>query len=259
MSESPFGGGVGKIGDHTFVKVTGDLDERYLEASSSEFVRTRTTIPIPRIRRTLVNNDGSSVNVMDFIPGSRLDHAWPSLSLWTKLWVALTLRRYVRQLRQIKDSRSSVPGTLAISPQTLDGYMFYKQCGPFPDYASLSAFYNRKLDIAKGITLTDGRGNIIRSPRPDAEPFDDSKPLVFIHGDLSMRNIILGRDGKIWLIDWGMSGFFPWWFEYVSTVYAAENDVAPDSWNRLIPFIVDPLFKHMKWMDFIAVALVSYS
>ena len=204
LSESPFGSGVGKIGDHTFVKVTCELYERHLEASASEFVRTRTTIPIPRIRRKLENYDGSSVNVMDYIPGSRLDHVWPSLSLWTKLWVALTLRRYVRQLRRIKDSHSSVPGTLADSPQVLESYMFYNPSGPFPDYASLSAFYNRKLDIAKGITLTDDRGNITRSPRPDAERFDDSKPLVFIHGDLSMRNIILGRDGKVWLIDWGL-------------------------------------------------------
>jgi hypothetical protein len=41
-------------------------------------------------------------------------------------------------------------------------------------------------------------------------------------------------------------------------VYAAENDKAPDSWNRLIPFIVDPLFKHMKWIDQLGVALIGY-
>ena len=138
--------------------------------------------------------------------------------------------------------------------------MFYKPCGPFPDYASLSAFYNCKLDIVKGITLTDGCGNIICSPRPDAEPFDDSRPLVFTHGNLSMRNVILGTDGRIWLVDWAMSGFYPWWFEYISTVYAAERDrdISPDSWNRLILFITDPLFKHMEWMEYIYIALVSY-
>lgn len=41
-------------------------------------------------------------------------------------------------------------------------------------------------------------------------------------------------------------------------VYAAENDTAPDSWNRLIPFIADPLFKHMKWIDQLGVALIAY-
>jgi hypothetical protein len=256
---SPMADSVGKIGDHTLVKVTFEWNTRYLEASSFEFVRTHTTIPIPRIRRTFIDENGGTINVMDYIPGKRLDHVWPSLSLWTKLWVGLTLRRYIRQLRQIKDSHSSVPGPVADSPQKCDGYVFgYKTCGPFPDYASLSAFYNSKLDLAKGAYYPDVHGNELSRVRPDIKPFDDSRPLVFTHSDLSMRNIVFGTDGRIWLVDWAMSGFYPRWFEYVSTVYAAERDVAPDSWNRLIPFIANPLFKHMKWMDFIRIAFIAY-
>ena len=121
----------------------------------------RTTIPIPRVRRKFYDENGSSIIVMDYIPGERLDHVWPSLSLWSKLWVALTLRRYVRQLRQIN---SSVPGSVADSPQTCHSSLFQKPCGPFPDYASLSAFFNRKLDIAKSITFPDDHGNQILAP-----------------------------------------------------------------------------------------------
>jgi hypothetical protein len=215
---SPNAHGVRKISDDTLVKA------------------------IPRVRRTFKDEDGIPFIVMDYILGERLDHIWPSLSVWSKLWVALTLRRYVRQLRQIN---SSVPGSLANSPQKCDGYVFGKPCGPFPDYASPSAFYNRKLDIAKNITYPDGHGNQTRCTGPDIEPFDDSRPLVFTHEDLSMRNIIFGRDGRIWLVDWDMSGFYPPWFEYVSTVYAAESDMAPDSWNRLVLFTADPLFNHV--------------
>ena len=157
---SPTTNGVRKISDHTLVKSTFDFGARHLEASSSEFVRARTTIQIPRIRRTFVDEDGLSFIVMDYIPGERLDHVWPSLSLWTKLWVALTLRRYIRQLRRIKDSHSSVPGPVADPPQRCDGYTFYhKFSGPFPDYASLSAFYNRKLDTAKGASYFNEHGN----------------------------------------------------------------------------------------------------
>jgi aminoglycoside phosphotransferase (APT) family kinase protein len=250
--------GVRKIGDHTLVKSAFDFGVRHLEASLFEFVRTRTTILVPRIRRTF-EDDGVCFSVMDYIPGERLDHVWPSLSLWTKLRVALTLRRYIRQLRRIKDSHSSVPGPVADSPQKCDGYtFFFNPSGPFPDYASFSAFYNRKLDTAKGASYTDEDGNEIICARPDTEFFDDSRPLVFTHGDLSMRNIIFGTDGRIWLVDWALSGFYPWWFEYVSTVYAAERDVSPDSWDRVIPFIADPLFKHEKWMDSVSVAFIAY-
>jgi len=250
---------VRKIGDDTLVKATWDMGAPHLEASSLEFVRMHTTIPIPRVWRRMTDEGGDTLIVMDYIPGERLDHVWPSLSLWSKLSVAFTLRRYIRQLRQIEDSHSSVPGPVADYPQICDSYMSGdKPYGPFPDYASLSAFYNRKLDIAKKVTYPDRHGNAIPCAPPDTEPFDDSRPLVFTHTDLSMRNIIFGRDGRIWLVDWARSGFFPPWFEYVSMVYAAENDKAPGSWNYLIPFIADPLFKHMKWIDQLGVALIAY-
>ncbi|KAI0246979.1 hypothetical protein BJV78DRAFT_1249817 [Lactifluus subvellereus] len=70
----------------------------HLEASSFEFVRMRTTIPIPRIRRAIEGEDDYIFIVMDYILGERLDHVWSSPSLWSKLWVALILRRYIRQL-----------------------------------------------------------------------------------------------------------------------------------------------------------------
>jgi aminoglycoside phosphotransferase (APT) family kinase protein len=251
--------GVRKISDDTLVKVTVDSGEAYVEAASFDLVRMHTTIPIPRIRRKFKDESNISINVMDYIPGERLDRVWPSLSLWSKLWVALTLRRYIRELRQIKDSHSSVPGPIADSPQKCDGYLFFDRiCGPFPDYASLTAFYNNKLEISKGAHHIDEHGITTRYAPPDSEPFDDTKPLVFTHGDLSMRNIIYGRDGRIWLVDLGRSGFYPRWFEYVSMVYASENDVAPDSWNRLIPFIADPFFKHIRWIGLLGVAFISY-
>jgi hypothetical protein len=246
---------VRKISDDTLVKVTSNFGSsaHRLEANSFELIRMRTTIPIPRIRRTFKDGSGRAFDVVDYIPGERLDRTWPSLPLWSKLRVALILRRYIRQLRQIN---SSVPGPVADTSQTCDGWMFRDFTrGPFPDYDSLSAFYNGRLDIIKQRRAS--QGNTIRRPL-DTDPFDDSRPLVFTHHGLSMRNIIFGRDGRIWLVDWGRSGFYPWWFEYVSTVYAAENDMAPDSWNRLIPFIADPLFKHMKWIDQIGIALIAY-
>lgn len=246
---------VKKIGDHTIVKGTYVVTP-HLEGAAFEFVRMRTTIPIPRIRRTIEDEEGYTFIVMDYIPGERLDHVWPSLSLWSKLWVALTLRRYIRQLRQIN---SSVPGPVADSPQKCDNYMFVgKPCGPFPDYASLPAFYNRKLDIAKKVTFLDGHGNTIRCARPDSEPFDDSRPIYQPDPYVPPENVVAHDEVAMSEDKWGQSGFYPPWFEYVSTVYAAENDTAPDSWNRLITFISDPLFKHMKWIGQLVVALIAY-
>jgi thiamine kinase-like enzyme len=46
--------------------------------------------------------------------------------------------------------------------------------------------------------------------------FDNSEPLVLTHQDLNLRNLIVGEDGHLWIIDWGWAGYHPWWFEYVA-------------------------------------------
>lgn len=33
------------------------------------------------------------------------------------------------------------------------------------------------------------------------QKFDDSEPLVFTHQDLNLRNIIMGDDGRLWIVD----------------------------------------------------------
>jgi hypothetical protein len=67
---------VRKISDDSVVKTTFDFGVPYLEASSFEFVRMHTTIPIPRIRRKFRDEDAIAINVMDYIPlaGERLDY-----------------------------------------------------------------------------------------------------------------------------------------------------------------------------------------
>ena len=46
--------------------------------------------------------------------------------------------------------------------------------------------------------------------------FDSSLPLVLTHLDIHPNNIIIGDDGRVWLIDWEFAGFYPQWFEYAS-------------------------------------------
>jgi hypothetical protein len=61
-----------------------------------------------------------------------------------------------------------------------------------------------------------------------------------------MRNIIVGRDGKLWLVDWGWSGFYPPFCEYIATKSAAYNDRAPMSWCNYIPLITGRWLKEVN-------------
>lgn len=72
----------------------------------------QTNIPVPRVRRVIKSNC-FHVIVMDYIKGRALAEVWTSYSLWQKIYTALTLRRYVRQLHRIKASHKTPPGLLS--------------------------------------------------------------------------------------------------------------------------------------------------
>lgn len=59
--------------------------------------------------------------------------------------------------------------------------------------------------------------------------------------DLNMRNIIVDKRGDVWIVDWGMAGAFPPWFEYTNMVLFARAAIKerrlPKSWSLFAPFI----------------------
>lgn len=79
-------------------------------------------------------------------------------------------------------------------------------------------------------------------------PYKDSGSFVFTHGDLNMRNVILGADGQVWLIDFGWSGYYPPAFEHIAaSMSAVLVDYAPWSWRILVPFITGAYFYDEVW------------
>jgi thiamine kinase-like enzyme len=136
------------------------------------------------------------------------------LRWWTKLRIALTLRDYVLQMQSLSDPRPGPPGGNVA--QLCKGVYFGEGLvGPFQTYADLTAWYNHKQSAARGHP---------RSKIPEnAAPFDDSMPLVFVHQDLNMDNLLLGDDGKLWVLDWSDAGFYPKWFEYANMDRMADS------------------------------------
>ena len=206
------------------------------------------TIPVPRVRR-VVKEQYTILIAMDYIPGRQLSEVWPSLSLLAKLRIAITLRSYVRQLRSIRHPRSAVPGPLATNePRVCESPIFgqvQSTRGPFTSYRELSAFFNDRLRRSLEPNLT-------HHPT-DMGKFDDSAPLVLTHQDLNMRNLMVGDDGRLWLVDWAWSGFYPRWFEFIAMRRQAEDEETLTGkkeplWDAFIPFICGPCFKQERWL-----------
>lgn len=95
---------------------------------------------------------------------------------------------------------------------------------------------------------------------PNIGDFDDSAPLVFTHQDLNMRNLIVGDDGRLWVIDFGWAGWYPRWFEYVAMKKQAENEESVTKrkeplWDAFIPFVCDPYYKQERWLEWMCETL----
>lgn len=127
-SSQPFGGvSTFFLDEKTVAKfsseVWGEDPDLNREVLAMRFVWDHTTIPIPCPYRALRSHDLTLI-VMDFIAGERLDRAWPTLSLWSRLRVVWTLRSYVRQLRRIPVPPPPFPGPLGPIPAECHGTAF---------------------------------------------------------------------------------------------------------------------------------------
>ena len=232
------------------------------ESLALDLVFHHTTIPVPRVRRVLnvVDKNPAFFDIpiiMDYIPGRQLLQVWPTLSLFAKLRVAFILRGYVRQLRAIRHPGSRIPGP--VSPDDEGRHVRCQMMcgdlgrwpGPFQSYAELTAWLTKK--CIYGIERIAARTHV----ELPYEPFDNSEPMVLTHCDINMRNVMVGHDGRIYLIDYGMSGFYPPWFEYVNWKYWLSQEFGGDEaeldrndywWNLLIPFIsLGPYPQQERW------------
>ncbi|KAJ6457151.1 kinase-like domain-containing protein [Mycena vitilis] len=226
------------------------------ETCTMEIVSTHTSIPVPKVLRQVIWRD-QVWTFMEYIDGTDLREAWGSLVLWQKL-----------------SETSNSPG-----PRYLDRSQTAVQCvghyftsiraGPFNSYSELTAWFNSRYHItlalerqAEAARLAfERQAQVARTPDPKPYVFDDSMPLVLTHGDISLTNVRLGRDGTVWLIDWGFSGVYPEWFEYAGMMAydeAHRPGLTPHLWLRLVPFIAGRHHLKQTFMERIQWALEQY-
>ncbi|KAF8298249.1 hypothetical protein DL93DRAFT_2068050, partial [Clavulina sp. PMI_390] len=249
-----------RVTDDTIAKCIsrghGDCDH-CPEAETLVLINSRTSIPCPRYRGLIPTSYimAKTMLLMEYVPDNlSLKNAWPNLSLWQKLRVLWTIRDYVRQLHNLQDPRCTVPGPLA-RPSSVTGgslepypirHVFFPS-GPdgdcsFEDKASFAEFV-----LGEAPSMPD----VVREVSSDRSrfPVDLSAKFVFCHGDLSMNNILLDKNGVIWLIDYGCSGFYPPWFEYIGMLYPAEiKGPVPWLWRFSVPLMTGTWFEQEDWI-----------
>jgi len=245
------------ITEDAIAKGSQDLDEDISypsEAFVLDIVREHTSIPVPRVQR-VIRQRWDYLIVMDLVPGKQLSTVWPTMTGAEKDKVAETLADYVQQLRTIRIPQQKKPGPLDrdLNPRKCESRPVFGQIiscrGPFASYADLEAFFNGRREQ---MMLVGTVGEI--------PPFDASYPLVLTHQDLNPRNIIVGPDGTLTVVDWTWAGFYPEWWESLAMTAQAEHEEhlqgrADPSWDAIIPRVCGEYKEMVEWLTSIGQSL----
>ncbi|KAI0784494.1 hypothetical protein C8Q75DRAFT_894473 [Abortiporus biennis] len=210
------------------------------EFATMEYIRAHTSIPIPQPRYPHLK----MWLVMDRVDGSMLLECWESQSLWMKIRIACTLRCYVNQLRQLRALR---PGNI-VDGVIYDHELFDNhRCGPFASSTGFRLYceqiaHSGWLSFVRYPRQTEGYKES-EEPRYPVPEKPENWPLIFVHGDLNLGNIMLSKDGVLWIIDWATGGFFPPWLETVGI----KHSKPPASFMKFVGFITGdyPVYEHL--------------
>ena len=174
------------------------------EAKALQLVALRSNIRAPRVHRSLQFTDDTKYFgtmgyiVMDYIDGEPLDSCWGDLSDEKKMDIARQTAQIIIEMQSIKLVE---PGPIGGGPCRGRFFTHYS-AGPFKDVTEFEGWFNHKLDICK----------TYKHAPQDLPPFKFTQ-FVLTHQDISPRNLVLDRNGLVWLVDWADAGSYPPAFE----------------------------------------------
>ncbi|KAJ5513885.1 hypothetical protein N7463_003437 [Penicillium fimorum] len=176
------------------------------------YIAENTTIPIPHVYETQIHDGGVKSILMDYIEGQTLQDAWYSMIPPQKMSVTQELRGYIQQLRGLT----------------------HEHLGPFSHkhiYTRRPIYQDEYLFSGFTTSVPDLVWNYAPNKRPEGN-------MVFTHGDLAPRNILVDDRGHITaVLDWELAGWYPEWCETVRA-YTFCNDIP--GWTAYLSAIFPP-------------------
>ncbi|KAH8703839.1 kinase-like domain-containing protein [Talaromyces proteolyticus] len=217
------------------------------EAEALHLASTRTTIATPRLLSAYIL-DGFGYIVMSYEAGEPLQQYWDRVSKAEQNRILENLRDYVNQMRDIQ---GDFIGGLDRSP-CRDGIFeagygdYTRYCyGPYPSEESFDEGIVQALrDRLPSEVLErehDIESNFFNSEYMLYQTVRGLKnhKIVFTHADLHPGNIIVRTDGTIVLLDWGLAGFWPEYWEFYR---AMHNSPWRASWDRMVEKFIPPFY-----------------
>ncbi|TVY78277.1 hypothetical protein LSUE1_G008583 [Lachnellula suecica] len=199
---------------------------------TQEFLRNQSNLNIPllkEMRKLSKPGDKIDLTLMSRAQGVGLDTIWDTLSSKQKSDYSNQLASAIKQWRQFtspiaKKVDGGVPDDCLIAHCVRLVAPTCKKMGRTTE----EWFDNIEKELRLGLCLLHKTNDplIIEEKFQQLKKgFPTSEPYVLTHGDLNLTNIIV-KDEKIEaIIDWELSGYFPWWAERWMSLRAGRDDM----------------------------------
>lgn len=188
------------------------------EARNMQYIAKHTEILLPTIIDAWEVDDATEEDesktcyiFMEFVPGKLVVDIWDELDKKGRQNIHTQIYGYIRQLQTLEIETPGPIGGGVSEGALFTGY----GAGPFHSVKDLEYWYNDRLLVSHDF----GYANSL----PAGAFSGTFEKLVMCHLDLNQRNVILDDGGKVWLIDWGLAGAYPAWFEEARLAWGASS------------------------------------
>jgi aminoglycoside phosphotransferase (APT) family kinase protein len=174
------------------------------EIKAMKYVNSNMDVPTSRLHHYFFTAFDPSTSypcgymVMDYVEGDTVFDIWESLDAERRTDIVKQGADIVSQLQLHSFEQPGPLGGGRCRGFRFSGY----GAGPFHNKDDFNAWFTRKLELSQRCGYAS----------KDFPPFDYSS-FTLVHHDICPVNLILDRDGKVWVVDWGNAGAYPAIFE----------------------------------------------
>ena len=173
------------------------------EVEALRLVAEHTSIPVPKVFKVYQRDSGIFIE-MEYIRGQNLESIWNTLSDKEKDRFVRELTGQITELRKLKlptdadpqDAREAGVGSAGMG-ETMELRLSYEPFGPFKGVEDFHTFVRMNLPLED---TEQSFGTAVYQCH--AKRYD----VCMTHSDLTLRNMVIDKQGRLTLVDWELAG-----------------------------------------------------
>ncbi|PHH61428.1 hypothetical protein CDD81_399 [Ophiocordyceps australis] len=183
---------------------------------------------------------GSNGVIEKTVRGVLLEHVWHTMSPMSKQNMANQLAKLVKQMRNIRQETQTNGGKMRLGSVFSGDYSLLLDRHSHTTYWTIRSRPSQRQFVA--FLLSSFPYSVPSAVAESiASQFKREAPLVFCHGEVSPRNIVVQNNLIVRILGWDCAGWYPEWWDYVK-FFEARTSTQNQDWYEYSKYIFETKF-----------------